>query len=508
MRKIVALLLCFVMIGTSLSLESFAKDSNPPKPKDEPSGVEETSAVIVTNTRSVKELYAQRKFTYSQGKGFAAEYGNNFIDRIKGYNARVIGDNNVKNGADRIIIGRDGSTTLIQTKYYNSASGSIGACFDENTGYFKYLDSHGNPMKIEVPSEQYEEALLIMKNKIEAGKVQGITDPEEANNIVKKGNLSFKQAENLAKAGTVESLTFDAVNGVVVGSVAYGIGTLLEYVILRMNGEERSGAIKTALLDNIYQGVAVCGTYIFVSQFLKTNKGSKLFLPTMEKIAEKLGPKFSKALAESTGKSVAEGTKTAAGKALQANLITDIVILVVFTAPDVIKVFQGRISKTQFVKDFLTTAVTIIIGTAGYLGGSAVGTILAPGVGTTVGGIVGSLIAGVGGSFLVDFVADKISKDDAEKMYDILQNEFVSLCDEYMVSEEEASAIVDALNGEIGKKTYEEMYKSKKPVEYIRGIMEPLFEEEVAKREKISAPSEEEMREALLGTMDGLVFVH
>lgn len=51
-------------------------------------------------------------FNASQGHGYAAEKANDLIDRIKGENAKVIGGDLSKNGADRIVNG-----VKIQTKY-------------------------------------------------------------------------------------------------------------------------------------------------------------------------------------------------------------------------------------------------------------------------------------------------------------------------------------------------------------------------------------------------------
>ena len=45
-----------------------------------------------------------------------------------------------------------------------------------------------------------------MEEKIKNGQVKGVSDPNEAKNIVKKGHFTYAQAKNIAKAGTVESL--------------------------------------------------------------------------------------------------------------------------------------------------------------------------------------------------------------------------------------------------------------------------------------------------------------
>ena len=72
-------------------------------------------------------------------------------------------------------------------------------------------------MLLEAPKDQYEQAVNLMREKIKEGKVAGVTDPEEAQTLVKAGCVTFKQARNIAKAGNIDSLLFDAKQSVVQG---------------------------------------------------------------------------------------------------------------------------------------------------------------------------------------------------------------------------------------------------------------------------------------------------
>lgn len=107
-----------------------------------------------------------------QGHGFAAERGNHIVDRVRLKNARFLGDNNARNGADRLVSG-----TEIQTKYCSTAARSVGAAFDGQNGQYRYMGNHG-PMQLEVPRDQYAGAVETMKNKIREGKVTGQHVPE------------------------------------------------------------------------------------------------------------------------------------------------------------------------------------------------------------------------------------------------------------------------------------------------------------------------------------------
>ena len=217
-KSSIALILVFCMMINLTPIQAFATERAEIEPIDEYIDI---GAYTISNNVTVRRLLEQTKFTASQGHGFAAERGNNLIDRLKGQNAIVVGDNNVENGPDRLILGRDGSKIWIQDKYYATAKGSVDACFEN--GVFRYLDADGNAMQIEVPSDQYDEAVQQMRAKIENGQLKnaGITDPGEAESLVRKGSLTYKQAVNLAKAGTIESLKYDAVNGVVSAGCAF-----------------------------------------------------------------------------------------------------------------------------------------------------------------------------------------------------------------------------------------------------------------------------------------------
>ena len=82
------------------------------------------------------------------------------------------------------------------------------------------------------------------KKKIRRGQVNGVTDPAEAKNIVRKGHFTYAQAKNIAKAGTVESLTYDAVNGVITASSAFGVTAVITFATSVWNGEDFDKALK------------------------------------------------------------------------------------------------------------------------------------------------------------------------------------------------------------------------------------------------------------------------
>ena len=165
--------------------------------------------------------------------GEAANIQNQTIQSI-GSGDKVIhtGANNAPNGPDYIIASKNGDiieSVQIQTKYYSTAGQSISACFDQESGMFRYNIEPGKPMQIEVPKDQYDKAIALMKDKIIGGYVEGITDPAEAENIIRKGSVTYKQAANIAKAGNIDSLIYDAKNGIITSTVAMGISSVIQF---------------------------------------------------------------------------------------------------------------------------------------------------------------------------------------------------------------------------------------------------------------------------------------
>ena len=133
-KKIFICFLCVCLFVSACPLTAFATEATVPEIEEQTNSIGELNGYLAGNIKAVNQFYTDRKFTAAQGHGFAAERGNNLIDTLKGQNAAVVGDNNMKDGADRRIINRDGSITWIQDKYYSTASGSVNAAFDDTTG--------------------------------------------------------------------------------------------------------------------------------------------------------------------------------------------------------------------------------------------------------------------------------------------------------------------------------------------------------------------------------------
>lgn len=451
----------------------------------------EVSGLGVGAFQTVNNQYEEEKFHARQGHGFAAERANTLYDNFTGHDARIVGDDNAKNGADRIVDG-----VYIQSKYCATGSRCINECFEENgKGTFRYMID-GKPMQIEVPSDKYDEALKAMEEKIRNGQVKGVTDPGEAKNIVRKGHFTYAQAKNIAKAGTIESLTYDAVNGVIIATSAFGVTAMITLATSVWNGEDFEDAVKIATYSGLKVGGTAFVTSILAAQLSKAGLNSAL-VGSSEAIVSMMGPKASAILINAfrTGAKPIYGAAAmkSAAKLLRGNAITAGVTFVVLSSFDVANIFRGRISGKQLFKNMAGTAATVGGGTGGWIAGAAAGSAILPGVGTVIGGIAGSLIGGAAAGKATNAVVGTFIEDDADEMVKIIQKVFTDMASEYLLSNKEAEKSVDKLRDKLDGKTLKDMFASSDREQFARNMLTPIIEKETAKRKNIQNLSTEQM---------------
>ncbi len=467
---------------------------------------------VYGNVSNASTIYGSDKFATPRGHGFAAEQANHLYDKITNVDffchnkVQMVGEDIdpntgriIKNGADRVVNG-----TNIQTKYCKTGGKCISECFEN--GKFRYMNSDGTPMQVEVPSDKYDAAIQAMENRIKNGEVPGITDPKDAKKIVRKGHFTYEQAKNIAKAGTVESITFDAVNGAIIATSAFGISTVLSFATSVWNGEDFDVAIKNATYTGLKVGGTTFITAVLASQLSKAGLNSAL-VSSSEAIVSIMGPKASAILVNAfrSGTNIygAAAMKSAA-KMLRGNAITGAVSVVILSSVDVVNIFRGRISGKQLFKNVANTASTVAGGTAGWVGGATAGAALGsavPIIGTAIGGFVGGLL----GSFAAGAATSKVSnavlgtfiEDDAEEMVRIIEKVFQELATDYLLNQKEAEAVVDSLKDDLSGGTLKDMFASSDRKAFARKLLLRHIEKEVKKRKKIVMPSDEAMKNSL-----------
>lgn len=439
------------------------------------------------------------------GHGIYAEEVGSVLDKLSGEESTVVGRDNAKNGPDKIVKGNP-----VQCKFCKTAGSSVGACFKKNpeTGQmeYRYFDiKSGNPMKVEVPADQYEKAVEAMQKRILNGQVKGVTDPDKATELVRKSKLTYAQAKNLAKAGTFESLTMDTATGVINCSFAAGISSLVSFGLTfwKTNDPEkaRDAAIDTAI--NVF-GPALAAN-ILTNQIARTGLSNSL-IPASSKIVNQLGSKTVQKLINA--RRVLLGQKKIYGsaankslaKALRSNAIVEGITFVVFSVPDTCRVVTKKISGAQYTKNMLSMVASIMGSIASTYGAGiaagAVGEKIGKKVNKKVGSVIG-FVAGAGGGIIAGVTVNKITglfkEDDCIITARLFNASIVNMAIDYYLSDEEVDKLIKLLDKDskkIGKfqreiRTYDHQYYE------INKFLEPYFEATIKERKHISEKDEE-----------------
>lgn len=442
------------------------------------------------------------------GHGELAEESNNIIDRLQGHQAEILGRDNVKNGPDRSVDG-----VLIQTKYYKTARGSLEACFDSSSHQYRYLAKDGTPMQLEVPKDQYRQVLRGFEKKISQGKVPGVSDPKDAEKIVRKGKLTYDQAVNLAKPGTAESLKYDAATGAVTCSCAFGLSFLATTFMAYRETRDIKGAVQAGIAAGVQVFGMSFAQYMVVSQLSRTGLSNALMSPSQAVVGE-LGFKASATIVNGlralTGKTAISGAAASKqlAKMLRGNAVSAAVTLAVFSVPETYKLFQGKASGAQYAQNMACLATSVAGGIAGATAagvaaakvGAAAGTAVSPGVGTIV-GIAGGMVGGTVGTMAASVVGGILFEGDGASFGRYFNAMVSCMAVEYLLDGHEMDellAVLDGVKPEEFKALMEETLSSQFQEAKVRAFLVPMFDEIVSRRERFALPTSRQISEALV----------
>ena len=442
----------------------------------------DVTGVVYGNVGVGETTYEMNRFHGRQGHGFAAERAEHMNDLYHGNDVQILGDNNAVNGADRLVNGVE-----IQSKYCRNGNACIQECFEN--GKYRYYSKNGEPMQVEVPSDMYDDALKAMKRRIANNEVNGIINPEDAEKLVKKGHYTYAQAKQIAQAGTIESLTFDAANGMIIAKDAMGITALITFATSIWNGEDFEGALENAALSGLKVGGISFLTTVISSQIARTSIMASVRTGT-DFLVSKLGSKATAHIANAlrNGTNIyGAAAMNNVSKLLTGNLIASTVSLVLLSAGDIIDVFRGRISGEQLVKDVAVTGATIAGGNAGWVAGNAVGTVVGGAIagavtggagtatgaeiGSKVGGFIGSVAGGMTVGQVTHSALDNMIEDDTIKIMRIVEREFVTICEQYLLTENEVYACMPLLKDRLTKKELKNIFASSNRELYAQSII-------------------------------------
>ena len=447
------------------------------------------------------------------GTGFAAEDANALADRMKFKKVEVTGTSFEKNGADRVVDG-----IPIQTKYYPNAGSTVENAFDATSGQFRY-----EGQMLEVPKDQYDECVRIMREKIMAGKVPGITNPNEAERIVRKGNVTYKQARNIARAGNIDSLLFDTKTQSITTGYVFAVTFAIHFAKRKWSGEKTEDAINGAIESAIAAGGSTLVTGILAAQVLRTRAAALGVVAARNGVkavsTTSVGKKAIERLAQaSLGKAVyGAAAINRVAKLLRSNVITSTIATAVTSTPDFCRAaFSKSISWPQFTKNVVVNAGGVAAGAGGWMGGAAAGAALGsavPIIGTAAGGIIGGILGALGGGWLgtatTKGVMDVLIEDDAKHMVEVLRVALEELAGDYLLSEAEIEEFGQTIKATVNPKWLRSMYQSGTETDsdtarqqFAYDAFDATCQGIVAKRQKIELPAPEQVQAQIVRIAD------
>lgn len=465
------------------------------------------------NVMTAEQAVFVEQHSTAAGHGELAEEANNIIDKLHGHDAKILGRDNVKNGPDRSVDG-----VYIQTKYYKSARGSLESSFDSASHQYRYM-KNGKPMQLEVPKDQYEQVLRGFEDKIRQGKVPGVTDPKEAKNIVREGKITYKQARNLTKAGTIDSLKYDAATGAVMCTCAFGVS----FVATAFMSYRKTKDPEASIRAGVAAGVQVFGMtfiqHLVISQLSRTGAADVLAVPSRI-VVDKLGTQMSRTIVNGLralgGKAPIGGaaaTKQLA-KMLRSNAITAVATFAILSIPDTMKLASGKSSGAQYAQNMASLAASIAGAGLGTLaagaalakgavlakGAAAAGTAVAPGVGTLV-GLAGGFIGGTVGAVAANAVGGILYEGDGVTFSRYFNALLSAMSVEYMMDSKEIDTLVEMLDkvpSDQFSKLMEETFAASEQEAVVRVFLDKHFDAVVSKREKFVTPTIDQVSDALV----------
>lgn len=351
--------------------------------------------------------------------GFYAEKANNISDIYNGKRVpkNLDGDNNKLNGNDRRIKKNFGKDILIQTKYCKTASKSVAAAFGKD-GTYRYGD-----MKLEVPYDQYEEALKLFEKRIKKGKVYTsngklVTDPSKAKDYVIQGSYTYNQTVAMAKAGNLDSLKYDTMNGTVICKSVFTISFLCNVATSFRYNTDLHQVVKTSLVNAGQIYVSSLAKYVIIQQIARTSLMKHLdniFVPNI-------------------------------GKNNTLTILDYPLTVITLSIPSIVSAFQRNISYGQLMKNIVVLSGSVAGGLVGAKIGWHIGFKVLWFFGAPIGSLIGGLIGQKKGLELSKKKADELREDDIVIFSYIYYSYIEALSIDYMLDENEIIKLAKILS--------------------------------------------------------------
>ena len=387
----------------------------------------------------------------------------------------------------------------MEGKYYTNQSVNVYCpTVEKAVDICSHYITNNERLLLEVPFEQYEEIINVMK--------QQVSDTIDYRQIIKKGAFTYAQIEHITLARNIHGLTMDEQGRIHFVNDAISISAVTAFAQSKWNGAPR----KVAIEHGIHTGLAVLGE-TFAEEVI-----SLQIYNHEEVIADfDLNPDIRGAFKTGGAKMASKKMATAITKKamissaalkkgimlLNTNVVTGALVTGMMSTVDIAHTVRGKMSSQQLFKNIAKTAASVTGGMIGMLVGSGIGLTI-PNVSTAIVSMIGAIVGLLIGSGLASKITkralDMFIRDDALQMLDIFNERLTVLAGEYLLNEKELEQALhdfEALHNM--PKMLKEMYAAEDREQFADQLIQGELMRIVKLRMYLHVPTNEEIYEVL-----------
>lgn len=387
----------------------------------------------------------------------------------------------------------------MEGKYYTNQSVNVYCpTVEKAVDICSHYITNNERLLLEVPFEQYEEIISVMK--------QQVSDTIDYRQIIKKGAFTYAQIEHITLARNIHGLTMDEQGRIHFVNDAISISAVTAFAQSKWNGAPR----KVAIENGIHTGLAVLGE-TFAEEVIALQ-----IYNHEEVIADfDLNPDIRGAFKTGGAKMASKKMATAITKKamissaalkkgimlLNTNVVTGALVTGMMSTVDIAHTVRGKMSSQQLFKNIARTAASVAGGMIGMLVGSGIGLTI-PNVSTAIVSMIGAIVGLLIGSGLASKITkralDMFIRDDALQMLDIFNERLTVLAGEYLLNEKELEQALhdfEALHNM--PKMLKEMYAAEDREQFADQLIQGELMRIVKLRMYLHVPTNEEIYEVL-----------
>ena len=136
---------------------------------------------------------------------------------------------------------------MLKSKYNSTGERCVDACL--NYGELRHVNNDGSPIKIEIPSDKYEEAISDFLERIKEGLT--IDQDMDPSKVLKRGTITYNQAKDISYEGKIKGIEIFSIDESIECDHVLGISGSIEYALSIWNGDAKETALKKSVIRAI-----------------------------------------------------------------------------------------------------------------------------------------------------------------------------------------------------------------------------------------------------------------